>query len=84
MFEGDVTKSQLEASNQLFINGNWVHVVAVRDAINDLLKLHADWVLVTSTDPNDDGKNRTDGSGDIDNVRIFPLTLTEDDIAAIA
>lgn len=47
----------------------------VRDAVNDLLSMYVDGVLVTSS---------TDNSGDIDNVRIFPLTLTEDDVATIA
>ena len=92
-----ITKSRLQVDNAMFVTGEWVHVVLVRDAVNDLLSMYIDGILMTSgTDNSGDissGEdmrigNTTVGNGrtceaDIDDVRIFPSALTEDQIAAI-
>jgi hypothetical protein len=90
-------KSRVEVSEATFITGEWVHVVAVRDAANDQMSLYADGVLLsTATDNSGNISNSgplwigelTDGSGtamsgDIDDVRIFDKALTEAEIASL-
>jgi hypothetical protein len=90
-------KSGIKIANAPVVTGEWVHVVLVRDAVNDLLAMYIDGVLMTSgTDNSGDissGEemrigNTTVGNGrtceaDIDDVRIFPSALTEAEIAAI-
>ena len=86
-------KSSLKVDNAPFVTGEWVHVVAVRDAANDLLSLYADGVLQgTGTDNSGDisngegmriGASTNDDStltGDIDDVRIFPTALSKGEI----
>ncbi len=91
-------KSGIKIANAPVVTGEWVHVVLVRDAVNDLLSMYIDGVLMTSgADSSGDissGEemrigNTTVGNGrtceaDIDDVRIFPSALTENEIAAIA
>jgi hypothetical protein len=90
-------KSRVEVPEATFITGDWVHVVAVRDAANDLMSLYADGILLgTATDNSGNISNNeplwigelTDGSGtamsgDIDDVRIFDKVLTETEIASL-
>jgi hypothetical protein len=90
-------KTDLKVNNAPFITGEWVHVVVTRDAVNDLLAIYADGVLLgTAVDGSGDISNgeplwigeSTDElnsamSGDIDDIRIFDKALTEDEIAAI-
>ncbi len=91
-------KSGIRIDNTPVVSGEWVHVVLVRDAANDLLAMYVDGALATSgTESSGDissGEemrigNTTVGNGrtceaDIDDVRIFAQALTEDEIAAIA
>jgi hypothetical protein len=95
--DDNVTKTDLKVPNDAFLTGEWVHVVAIRDAANDLLSVYADGILLgTQTDNTGDISNGEplligefpDGadsamSGDIKDVRIFNSALTEDQIAAI-
>lgn len=90
-------KSGIRIDNTPVVTGEWVHVVLVRDAVNDLLAMYIDGVLMTSgTDDSGDissgeemrignttvGNDRT-CEADIDDVRIFNVALTEEDINAI-
>ena len=95
----DNIKSSLRPSgtNAAIITGDWVHVVAVRDAENDLMSLYADGVLLgTLADTSGDissgedmwigestDEENTATAGDIADVRIFNSALTEDQIGAI-
>jgi len=95
----DNLKSSLrpEGTNAAIITGDWVHVVAVRDAENDLLSLYADGVLLgTLADTSGDissgedmwigestDEETTAMAGDMRDIRIYDVALTEDDIAAI-
>jgi len=93
----DNIKSKLEVDDTAFVTGEWVHLVAVRDAANDLLLIYADGMLQgTTTDNSGDIANGeplwigestdeegTAMSGDIQDVRIFNTALTEDEIIAI-
>jgi hypothetical protein len=90
-------KSSLKVANEPFVTGEWVHVVAVRDSVNDELLLYADGILqgsaaetsgdISSGEDMRIGASTNDDStmmGDIDDVRIFNVALTDADIAAIA
>jgi hypothetical protein len=95
----DNIKSSLrpEGTNAAIITGDWVHVVAIRDAENDLLSLYADGVLLgTLADGSGDissgedmwigestDETATAMAGDMKDIRIYDVALTEDDIAAI-
>ena len=71
--------------------------MAVRDAANDLMSIYADGVLQgTQTDDSGDissgeimfigestDETNTAMSGDMKDIRIYDVTLSEDDIAAI-
>jgi hypothetical protein len=95
--DDNVTKTDLKVPNDAFLTGEWVHVVAIRDAANDLLSVYADGILLgTQTDNTGDISNgeplligefpdAADSamSGDIKDVRIYNAALTEDEIAAI-
>jgi len=91
-----VGKSRVEVDNAPFMTGDWVHVVAVRDAANDQLLLYADGILQgTAADTSGDISNgeplrigncvdeQAPMIGDIDDVIIFGKALTEQDIASL-
>jgi hypothetical protein len=91
-----VGKTVVEVPSASIYTGEWVHVVAVRDAGNDLLSAYADNVLLgTNTDGSGDiasgeplwiGESLSGSmimSGDIDDIRIFDAALTEEQIGAI-
>jgi hypothetical protein len=91
-----VSKTVVEVPSTSVYTGEWVHVVAVRDAVNDLLSVYADGVLLgTNTDGSGDissgeplwiGESLSGSmamSGDIADIRIFDVALTEDQIASI-
>jgi hypothetical protein len=93
-----VGKSRLMIDNDAAVtSGEWIHLVAVRDAANDLMSLYADGVLLgTQADGSGDissgedmwigestDETTTAMGGDMADVRIFDVALTEDDIAAI-
>ena len=96
--DDNVTKTDLKVPNDAFLTGEWVHVVAIRDAANDLMSVYADGILLgTQTDNTGDISNGeplwigefpdgTDSamSGDIKDVRIYNAALTEDEIASIS
>ncbi|MEJ2543804.1 MAG: glycoside hydrolase family 88 protein [Calditrichaceae bacterium] len=48
--DDNVNKTVAEASNTNFVTGDWVHVVAVRDTDDDIIKLYADKELQVSTE----------------------------------
>jgi len=90
-------KSSLSVSDAPVVTGEWVHMVAVRDAVNDMMYIYADGVLQgelveTSGDISSPGehmyignslRNNAPCEADIDDVRIYDAALTEDVIAAI-
>jgi len=92
----DNKKSRVEQPAAPVLTGEWAHVVAVRDAANDLMSLYIDGVLLgTATDSSGDISNGEpmfigeapyggdSMSGDIKDVRIFNAALTEDQIGEI-
>ncbi len=92
-----VGKTKLEVDDTAIVTGEWVHVVAVRDAANDLISLYADGVLLGSTEDVSgdissgedmwigESTDETDTamSGDMADIRIYGAALTEDEIASI-
>jgi hypothetical protein len=90
-------KTDLKVDNAAFITGEWVHVVVIRDAINDLMAIYANGILLGAiTETSGDISNgeplwigestdeqNTAMSADIDEVRIFDRVLTEDEIAGL-
>ena len=83
-----------KVSDAPFVTGEWVHLVVVRDAANDLISIYADGILQGSvTDTSGDissgeelriGNSTKDGrtsEADIDDVRIFPQALSKGEIA---
>jgi hypothetical protein len=91
--DDDVTKSEISISNIAdFCKGDtWVHVVAVRDTVANQLRLYADGVLKGSVVDATGSISQTeplyiaDGvfPGSLDDVRIYPYALTQDQITAI-
>jgi hypothetical protein len=95
--DDNATKSVVEVPGTPVFSGEWVEVVAVRDAANDLMSVYADGILLgTQTDNTGDISNgesmligdSTDQtgqamSGDMADIRIYSAALTEDDIASI-
>jgi hypothetical protein len=96
--DNDVSKSSLQVSDANFITGEWIHIVAVRDSVNNELLLYADGILQgTAADTSDDISSGEDmyignsppiygnnvSEADIDDVRIYDAALTEEEIAAI-
>jgi len=94
----DVKSGGLSIDNTPVVTGEWVHVVVVRDSVNDLLSMYINGAVPeggTSTDVSGDissgedlyiGNSMRSGAtseADIDDVRIFDVALTEDEIAAI-
>gem|GEM_PF-3255716 len=90
-------KSVLEVPDTAFVTGDWVHVVAVRDAVNDLILLYANGVLQgVQADTSGDISNGkplwigestdepgTAMSGDIDEVQFFDQALTRGQIVGM-
>ena len=95
----NIKSGQLSVPQTPVVTGEWVHLVVVRDSVNDLLLMYADGILIgtgadVSGDISSPGEDmRIGGStmGDLinqvscemDDVRIFPSALTEAEIAAI-
>jgi hypothetical protein len=91
------SRVQVPGSNVTIMTGEWIHIVAVRDAANDLLSLYADGVLLGSASETSGDissgevmfigestdETETAMSGDMDDIRIYDIALTEDDIATI-
>jgi len=89
-------KSGLSVGDASFITNEWVQLTVVRDSANDQLLMYADGVLQgTQADTSGaiaSGEIMTIGNStnfanaceaDIDDVRIYPVALTEDEIIAI-
>jgi hypothetical protein len=95
----DNIKSSLrpEGTNAAIITGDWVHVVAVRDAEIDLMSLYADGVLLgTLAEGSGDissgedmyigestDETETAMAGDMDDVRIINAALSQDVLHSI-
>jgi hypothetical protein len=87
-------KSKLEVPGDVFVNGEWVHVVAVRDADKDTLMLYANGVFqggtadrsgdISNGEPLWIGESTGDVdmtmSGDIRDVRLYNRALSEQEI----
>ncbi|OHB47853.1 MAG: hypothetical protein A2Y10_11300 [Planctomycetes bacterium GWF2_41_51] len=89
--DDNVTKSELSLATTSFCNGNWVHIVAVRDTAANQIRLYADGVFKGTANDNTGSISQTepmyiaDGvfSGSIDDVRVYRYALTQDHITAI-
>jgi hypothetical protein len=95
----DNIKSSLrpEGTNAAIITGDWVHVVAVRDAEIDLMSLYADGVLLGTLDEGSgdisSGEDMWIGestdetgtamAGDMDDLRIINAALSQDILHSI-
>jgi pectate lyase len=90
--DDDVTKSEVSLGTADFCKGDtWVHVVGVRDTVANQLRLYADGVLkgtvtdatgsISQTEPLNIGDGVFPGS--LDDVRIYPYALSQDQITAI-
>ena len=67
--DDDVTKSQIGVAADKIYRGDWVHVVAVRDTTDKMLKLYFDGVLQPSIDPSSHHYDGVDRTGSISNPR---------------
>jgi len=90
--DDDVTKSQLGLATTIFCTGDWVHIVAVRDTVANQIRLYADADLKGTATDNTGSISQTeplyiaDGvftDGSIDDVRIYPYALDQDQITEI-
>jgi lysophospholipase L1-like esterase len=93
----DDKKSKLEVPDSVFITGGWIHVVAIRDAVNDTMMIYANNEFLGGTkDESGDISNGeplwigestdetgTAMSGDINDVRIYNYALSADEIKAL-
>jgi len=95
----NIKSGQLNVPQTPVVTGEWVHLVVVRDSVNDLLSMYADGILIgtgadVSGDISSPGEAMRIGGSTmhdlvnqvscyIDDVRIFPSALTEAEIAAI-
>ncbi|MBO8129895.1 MAG: T9SS type A sorting domain-containing protein [Candidatus Marinimicrobia bacterium] len=95
--DDNVTKTKLEVPDDAFVTGDWVHVVAIRDAVYDSLMIFADGAFIGGCkDETGDISNgeplcigestdesETAMSGDIKDIRLYNYVLTPDEIAEI-
>ena len=97
VIDDNVTESYVAASEDNYVTNNWVHLTAIRDAVNHELRLYADGVLVgTAADGTGDisesedlyfGRNSSDDSyflGEMDDVRLYNYALSDDEINKLA
>jgi len=73
IIDDDVNKSQIRVPLDIFITGEWVHVVALRDTRNKQLRLYANGMLQQSTNPDKPSTNGTDITGDISNPQRLTI-----------
>jgi hypothetical protein len=89
--DDNVTKVDCAISSSLVCTGDWVHVVGIRDTVNNQMRIYVNGVLkntiadtvgnISQTEPlylGDIGM-----SASIDDVRIYRYALSADQIAAI-
>ena len=90
-------KSRIEVPGEACVTGDWVLVVAVRDATNDLLSIYADTVLlgteidasgdISSGEPLRIGEStdeiETAMGGDMKDVRLYDIAMTADQVAEL-
>ncbi|MBN1868763.1 hypothetical protein JW916_15895 [Candidatus Sumerlaeota bacterium] len=97
--DDNVTKTQVGVSTGYFHTGDWVFVVAVRDAAADEIRLYADAVLVDSTtdvtgsisqdEPMYVGRYAPDAAGpsymtgEMDDIRVYRYALTTAQVEAL-
>lgn len=67
--DDDVEKSQIEVPHATVLDGQWHHIVAIRDTQNKRLKLLVDGKPLNSTEPANVLYNGVDRTGDISNPR---------------
>jgi hypothetical protein len=91
--DDDSTKSEIQVlATEVCISGTWVHIVAVRDTVANQIRLYAGAGLIGTATDNTGSISQTeplyiaDGvftSGSIDDVRIYPYALDQDQITEI-
>jgi hypothetical protein len=90
--DDNVTKSEIQAATTDFCTGDWVHIVAVRDTATNQIRLYANGVPKGTATDNTGSISQTepmyiaDGvfdSGSIDDVRIYPYALDQDQITEL-
>lgn len=90
--DDNTTKSELSVASSTVCNGNWMHIVAVRDTASKLLRLYVNGTqIATLTDATALTISQTEplyigwamSPGAVDDLRIYRYALTADQVAAI-
>jgi hypothetical protein len=91
--DDNVTKSEITSASSNFCTGDWVHVAAVRDTVNNVIKLYANASLKISGTDSTGSISQTEPltvsdvanlfSGSMDDLRIYGNALTADQIYVI-
>jgi hypothetical protein len=90
--DDNTTKSELTVASSTVCNGNWMHIVAVRDTASKLLRLYvngtqiatqadATALTISQTEPLYIGWAMSPGA--VDDLRIYRYALTADQVAAL-
>ena len=67
VIDDDNVKPRLRFPGDAILTGEWVHVVLIRDTVNDLLRVVVDGVEQESVEPDNVEDNGVDGAGSISN-----------------
>jgi pectate lyase len=91
--DDNMIKSRVEADEDLFITGRWVHVAAIRDTEADLIRLYANAEPVVSGEDNTGDISQgedlyfgysidSDGylAGALDDIRLYNYVLSDEEI----
>lgn len=94
--DDNVNKSEVTASEQLFLTGDWVHVVGVRDTTLKKVRLYADNVMVGEVADITGDISHSEQmyisycvdepgfvDGGLDDIRIYGYALTPEEISAL-
>jgi hypothetical protein len=94
--DDNITKSRIETDEEIFIKGEWVHVVAIRDTKSKQLSIHANGELIASDEDNTtnisqdedlylgysvDNDSYLDGA--LDDVRLYNYVLSDNEIDSL-
>ena len=94
--DDNITKSRVEADEEIFIKGEWVHVVAIRDTKSKQLSIHANGKLIALDEDNTtnisqdedlylgysvDNDSYLDGA--LDDVRLYNYILSDNEIDSL-
>jgi Concanavalin A-like lectin/glucanases superfamily/Secretion system C-terminal sorting domain len=94
--DDDINKSEVTASETIFLKGRWVHVVGIRDTTLNKVRLYSDAQLVGEVDDITGNISQTEDmyisycvdepgfvEGGMDEIKIFGYALSQDEINAL-